>query len=172
MLIYQPSRAGRVDGTGEAGSAQWDAAFRARTYLQPDKDERDVRRLVRKKSNFSAKDEEIKIRWEKGVFVRADANPAKPAYEVMAQRAKAERVFLSQLDQYTSLNWDVSASKNSPNYAPRRFAADADRNDGCTLEEFEKAMTVLMFDKHAIYISNNGRSKRLERVVTGNGDAR
>ena len=28
VMIFQPSRAGRVDGTGESGSVQWDAAFR------------------------------------------------------------------------------------------------------------------------------------------------
>jgi len=34
LMLYQPSRSGRQDGTGESGSVQWDAAFRASILLE------------------------------------------------------------------------------------------------------------------------------------------
>lgn len=164
VLIYQPSRAGRVDGTGESGSAQWDAAFRARIYLEPARKDADpdTRRLVRKKSNFSAKDEEIEIRWNQGVFVPA-SEAAKPAYEVAAERMKAERVFLQMLDRFNGSGLDVSGSSSARNYAPRKFAEQKDHVEECTQEELEQAMTTLLFAKK-IANATSGRSKRLARV--------
>jgi RecA-family ATPase len=168
FLLYQPSRAGRVDGTGESGNAQWDAAFRCRTYIDPARKDDDpgIRYLVRKKSNFSAKNEEIKIRWNKGVFIRADAaEAAKPAYEVAAQQMKAERVFLTLLDRFSLANRKVSAKKTASNYAPKEFSARGEQAEGCTVEDLARAMDSLLLDKHSIRIDTTGRFDHLVKVV-------
>ena len=166
MMLYQPSRSGRLDGTGESGSVQWDAAFRCRTLLEPAKKDQDprTRRLVRKKSNFSAKDAEIEIQWHKGVFVRSEEiDAAIPGYEIAARRMKAERVFLSMLDHFNQRNLHVSLSPSSHNYALKKFAADKSHAEGCTKEEFETAMHSLLYDKSMIAVAVGGKSKWLER---------
>jgi RecA-family ATPase len=166
VLLYQPSRAGRTDGTGESGSAQWDAAFRCRCLLeaaQKDDDPR-TRRLIRKKSNFSASDVQIEIRWKEGIFLRAEEEDAKtPSFEVAAKRAKAERVFLSSLDYFTEKNLSASPSPNSINYAPKRFAQDKQRAEGCTKDELEAAMNRLLFDQSKIAIKKASKSRWLEK---------
>lgn len=145
-LLYQPSRAGRVDGTGEAGSSQWDAAFRARGVLLPAEPDDDpaTRRLVRKKSNFAAKGTEIEIRWHNGVFVSAEElDAARPAYELAAERSKGERVFLALLRQFTQQQRRVSASPTAGNYAPKEFAKEPGA-EGCKQSAFESAMRTLL----------------------------
>jgi len=175
LMLYQPSRSGRQDGTGESGSVQWDAAFRASILLEGAKKDEDprCRRLVRKKSNFSAKDVEIEMQWHQGVFVRTEEiAAATPQYEISARRMKAERVFLSMLDLYNKQNINVSSSPSAQNYAPKRFVAHQRQAEGCTKEELTYAMNILLFDKSLIAIEQNGRFKRLVQVVRAGEDTR
>ena len=146
LLLYQPSRAGRDDGSGESGSVQWDAAFRCRLVLFPAKenDDPEIRRLVRKKANFAAKGEEIVLRWHKGVFIRdVEFEAELPDYEIISAKHKAQEVFLELLDLRNSQNRPVNTSRNSTYYAPKVFFKH-DRGERAKLSELEYAMEALL----------------------------
>lgn len=71
LLLSHPSQAGRNSGTGESGSTAWNNAVRARMYLtRPEDGLPEQRILTRKKSNYSASGDDVKIDllWSKGVL--------------------------------------------------------------------------------------------------------
>src|SRR5262249_1298538 len=156
IMLYQPSRGGRPtsmggDGSGESGSVQWDAAFRCRLVLNPanpDKDEPEIRHLVRKKSNFSPKGEEITLRWQRGVFIRDDEwDAARPSGEINLDKHKAQRLFLEFLDLRNNQGRPVSASRNSSEYAVKaamKHWAGTDEGKGVKFAELEYAMEALL----------------------------
>jgi RecA-family ATPase len=140
LLLAHPSLTGMATGSGLSGSTAWNASVRSRLYLERPEGEadRDRRRLVAKKSNYSRGDEEIKLTWREGVFV-TDAVP--DALDRMAAGAKAERVFLKLLDALTAQGRYVSATPGT-NHAPKVFAAHPDA-EGVTRSGFSRAMDVL-----------------------------
>jgi RecA-family ATPase len=77
VILAHPSQAGRNSGTGESGSTGWSNAVRSRLYLtKPDDGLPEQRILTRKKSNYSAAGDDVKLElmWFKGAIVRqADA---------------------------------------------------------------------------------------------------
>lgn len=149
LLAYQPSRAGKRDGSSESGSVQWDAAFRARLALTRD-EEGETSTLTRVKSNFSAKDEKIDVQWHKGVFKREEEVAAEtPAHEISAKLAADRRAFLSLLDQYTQIGSKVSSKPSSANYAPKAFGADKD-GSAIGTKRLEQAMRKLLEDGEII----------------------
>lgn len=71
LLLSHPSQAGRNTGTGESGSTAWNNAVRARLYLtRPEDGLPEQRVLTRKKSNYSASGDDVKIDliWQEGVL--------------------------------------------------------------------------------------------------------
>ena len=147
ILIYHPSRTGMRDGSGQSGSAQWDAAFRCRLVLttpEPaDKDEpvdEDARVLTRAKANFARRNETIEIKWVDGIFVRTD-QPAPTGVVAQAKAQKADRVFRQLFDENQQLNGNqpLSNSSTTGRYAPKVFAKNA-HSEKVTLKEFEGAM--------------------------------
>lgn len=80
VILAHPSQAGRNSGTGESGSTGWSNAVRSRLYLtKPDDGLPEQRILTRKKSNYSAAGDDVKLElmWFKGAIVRqADAEKA------------------------------------------------------------------------------------------------
>jgi hypothetical protein len=71
LLLSHPSQAGRNSGTGESGSTAWNNAVRARLYLmRPEDGLSEQRVLTRKKSNYSASGDDVKIDllWSDGVL--------------------------------------------------------------------------------------------------------
>ena len=71
LLLSHPSQAGRNSGTGESGSTAWNNAVRSRLYLtRPDDGLPEQRILTRKKSNYSASGDDVKIEliWSDGVL--------------------------------------------------------------------------------------------------------
>jgi RecA-family ATPase len=169
IMLYQPSRAGRADGSGESGSVQWDAAFRCRLLLNPatEADDPNIRHLVRKKSNFSAKNEEIEILWDKGVFIREEEIAARqPSYEVAAQISQTRTAFVHLLDKFTQQNRPVSSSLNSAHYAPRQFAKEKAAG-GIKEAAFERVMRELFDENVIINVSYGSGSKqtKIAKVV-------
>lgn len=77
VILAHPSQAGRNSGTGESGSTGWSNAVRSRLYLtKPEDGLPEQRILTRKKSNYSAAGDDVKLElmWFKGAIVRqADA---------------------------------------------------------------------------------------------------
>lgn len=83
VILAHPSQAGRNSGTGESGSTGWSNAVRSRLYLtRPEDGLPEQRILTRKKSNYSAAGDDVKLElmWFKGAIVRqADAEKADEA---------------------------------------------------------------------------------------------
>jgi hypothetical protein len=74
LLLSHPSQAGRNSGSGESGSTAWNNAVRARLYLtRPEDGLPEQRILTRKKSNYSASGDDVKIDllWVDGVLKSA-----------------------------------------------------------------------------------------------------
>lgn len=79
MLNAHPSKSSMADGSGFSGSTAWNGSVRNRLYLtvpkkSQDEEEgpNDERVLKIMKSNYGPFGEQIKCRWERGVFVRTD----------------------------------------------------------------------------------------------------
>ncbi len=144
VLLAHPSLTGLSSGSGTSGSTAWNNSVRSRLYLsrivqdgyEPDPDKRV---LTTKKANYGRVGGEIALSWQRGVFV-ADAAPK--GLDKLAAGAKAERVFLSMLDEFTSQGRRVNAA-GGPSYAPKLFA-DNPRSEGVTKRALAGAMEALL----------------------------
>lgn len=79
LLLSHPSQAGRNSGTGESGSTAWNNAVRARLYLtRPEDGLPEQRTLTRKKSNYSASGDDVRLDllWADGVLKLAASSDA------------------------------------------------------------------------------------------------
>jgi RecA-family ATPase len=77
ILLSHPSQAGRNSGSGESGSTAWNNAVRARLYLtRPEDGLPEQRVLTRKKSNYSASGDDVKLDliWKEGVLRLASSS--------------------------------------------------------------------------------------------------
>ena len=98
ILLSHPSQAGRNSGSGESGSTAWNNAVRARLYLtRPEDGLPEQRVLTRKKSNYSASGDDVKIDliWSEGVL--------KPA---SSSNALAVKSVENQIIQMVGIAWD------------------------------------------------------------------
>jgi len=70
ILMQHPSQTGRSNGSGMAGSTQWEDATRGRLYIH----RHQAHGLVIEglKSNYAAKMEPVKLEWRRGVFERIE----------------------------------------------------------------------------------------------------
>ena len=156
IVCDHPSKAGRESKTGEAGALAWGNAVRSRLYLmRPDGEEEygDSRILKRMKSNYAKAGEEIELIYQDGVFV-----PKVQLIGVVAgiERDNAEKVFLECLDEANRQNRPVSASPNSPDFAPRRFK-QLEAGKRFKIDLFKKAMERL-FEADEIVVGEVGKS--------------
>ena len=76
LLLAHPSVAGKAIGEGTSGSTGWNNSVRSRMYFKNVKKEDtresadDIRELEVMKANYAKKSEVVRVRWERGVFVR------------------------------------------------------------------------------------------------------
>ena len=170
IVLAHPSRNGINSGSGESGSTAWIGTFRSQLYLstpkasgKADDDEPtdpDLRSLTRRKSNAARRDEEIKLRWQDGVFVPVSAPGGLIA---SIERRKSERLFREVLAQADRTGRHLSDSKHaSNNYAPRACLRHPERGNR-TLNEFERAMETL-FANGEIKMCGEGRKRRMVLV--------
>ncbi|TNC74373.1 hypothetical protein FHG71_02930 [Rubellimicrobium roseum] len=144
MLLGHPSLTGLTSGSGSSGSTAWNNSVRSRLYLSRiiqdgHEPEPDKRVLTTKKANYSRVGGEIGMTWRGGVFV-ADVAPS--GLDKMAAGAKAERVFLKLLDEFTSQGRRVNHAGAST-YAPSQFAKHP-KSEGVTKNAFAAAMNSLL----------------------------
>ena len=158
LVNAHPSRTGLTSGDLDGGSTGWSNSARSRWSLARPKGD-DVpldtpdRVLTRRKSNYASIGEEIRLRWQSGVFVAAgDAHKSSGG---PLRQAHAEAVFLTLLDRCTASGVHVAFSRNAMNYAPKVFAARPDRGD-LTRAELDGAMQRLMADNR-IRLEEYGR---------------
>jgi len=75
LVCAHPSDSGIQRKTGTGGSTAWNNTFRARWYFARLEDENassEMRELSLKKSNYSASQTKIAVRWDNGIFIRDD----------------------------------------------------------------------------------------------------
>jgi RecA-family ATPase len=118
LLCAHPSVAGMNSGTGTSGSTGWNNAVRSRLYLTRPKDDDDNddngRVLKTVKSNYGPLGNDLEVTWRDGVFVRNIVDTSDPY-------GQAELMFLECLDKSAREGRHVSASPNSPSFAPKSF---------------------------------------------------
>ena len=173
MLLGHPSLTGLSSGSGSSGSTAWNNSVRSRLYLarisqdghEPDPDRRV---LATKKANYGRIGGEIGMTWRDGVFV-ADAVPT--GLDKMAASAKAERVFLKLLDEFTSQGRFVSSSPGV-SYAPTQFASHP-KAEGMTKLALRGAMEALL-SRNVLALEEHGKGVNARKHIarsTGAGRA-
>lgn len=168
LLLAHPSLTGLNSGTGTSGSTAWNNSVRSRLYLErivqdgyePDPDKRV---MSTKKANYGRTGDEINMSWQQGVFV-AEEQPT--GLDALAAGAKAERVFLKLLDEYTAQGRYVSASPSSA-YAPTQFAAHP-KAEGMTKRALRSAMEAL-FHRGEIEIAQHGKGSKARSHIARKG---
>lgn len=166
VLLSHPSLAGINSGSGLSGSTAWNNSVRSRLYLDrlKDKDGSEpdpaLRVLSAKKANYGPTGEEIRLRWQGGVF--KPATSAAPSFVAAAAQARSETVFLDLLRAYEAEGRHVSATTGH-GYAPTIFSRDT-RSDGISRKAFEAAMNAL-FASGKIRNAEYGPPSRVRRKI-------
>jgi RecA-family ATPase len=136
LLLDHPSLSGMTNGTGRAGSMDWNNAVRARLHLRSVDDEEGTsgRELEVMKSNYGASGEKVALRWEDGCFVMQGTATAP---RLAAACSAADQVYLDCLDAVTTQGRHVCHAKGR-GYAPKAFAEMPQAN-GMTWKAFQSA---------------------------------
>jgi RecA-family ATPase len=173
LVLAHPSLSGMSSGSGTSGSTGWSNSVRSRLYLDRIKGEdgiepdTDLRVLRTMKSNYGPIGQEIPLRWRAGVFTTAIATAG--SFEAIATNARADRIFLELLANYTDEGRAVSASTGH-GYAPVIFAKDP-RAEGLSKAKLILAMNRLFGEQRirSVEYGPPSRSHRkLEIVTNGN----
>jgi putative DNA primase/helicase len=150
VCCAHPSRAGLSTGAGDSGSTGWSNAFRSRQYLfEPDPEPNEppdpnARILERKKANYAARGDQIRLRWHNGAIIPDRAS--EPGVTAMG-KVDARAVFLDLVREMEVQNRPVSATARAPNYAPRLFETlPNEQRCGFRKADFERAMNTLLRD--------------------------
>ncbi|WP_292449773.1 AAA family ATPase [Mesorhizobium sp.] len=169
MLLAHPSVAGMQSGTGSSGSTAWNNSVRSRLYLTrpegKDDVDPDARVLTTKKINYGKVGNEIRMRWQDGVFVLDDGKPT-TASGLLNKRA--DEAFRSLLSAVNKTGQRV-ASTRGVNYAPAVLAARPDA-EGVTKKQFEAAMQRLLADGIVKVVWEGPPSKQRQRLIVSAED--
>ena len=121
--------------------------------------------LARKKSNAARRNDEIRLRWEDGVFVSLSAGASGDLF-YGGLLLTCERLLREVIEQAERNGRRLSDSKQATNnYAPRACLKHPDRGS-YTLRDFENAMDKL-FAAGEIKMLVEGKSRRM--VLVGGG---
>jgi RecA-family ATPase len=124
LLCAHPSQSGITTGEGTSGSTGWSNAFRSRLYLRApavesgEKPDPNARILQRRKANYAARNDELRLRWRRGVIGLEE--PDAPGVTPFGN-LDAKDVFLELLDQFEQQNRPTSDNSRAGNFAPRLF---------------------------------------------------
>jgi RecA-family ATPase len=161
MICAHPSVSGLTSGEGASGSTGWNNSFRSRLFFRaPDADkgeipDPDARILDRKKANYAARNDQIKLRWRNGV-IEPEAPPIAAGATAFG-KIDIKDAFLGLLDEFSTAKRNVSADAHSRNFAPRLFGKlPRDQRHDYREADFNRAMEVL-FKARAIENQEYGR---------------
>lgn len=167
LLCAHPSRSGLSTGEGDGASTAWSNTVRSRLFLSRCDDSEHgegARILARRKANYAAANEQIRLHYRDGVFV-PDEVPTGIIASI--EKRNAETAFLEALDQATAAGRKLSDAKSSGNYAPRTLL-QVPITTGLKLRDLERAMARL-FAAGAIRMVPYGPPSRgfarMERVT-------
>jgi RecA-family ATPase len=161
LLASHPSLIGMSSDSGLSGSTGWHNSVRTRLYFKPvsvsegEQPNPDLRELVIKKNNYGPSGEQLRLRWQNGVFV-----PISPpsTLEKMAADQAAEELFLHLFDRVIAQGQTLNHHPASPTYAPRRLAEQREANGTASIV-FAGAMQRLL-ETGRIRIETYGRPSR------------
>ncbi len=164
MVLAHPSLTGIASGTGSSGSTGWNNSVRSRLYLKRDINDTeeldpDARMLEVMKSNYGRIGEEIRLRWQRGVFVASGDMEYGGAD---AADLRADNRFLTLLDLFTEQGRAVTTHK-AANYAPKVFADHPEAN-GIKKKGFQQAMERLLASGRIFQEEFGPPSKRRDRL--------
>lgn len=169
ILNCHPSRAGISEGHGGSGSTAWVNAARSHLYLEREKEDNadgDGRVLTRKKANYAAINEQIRLAWCDGVF--EGAYEATGAVKGMEQR-NAETAFLEALATLSKRGQKASPNRNVATYAPKMMTASKmSQVKGFKIRDLEAAMTRL-FDADRITVLEDGPPSKRRTYLAAKG---
>jgi RecA-family ATPase len=165
LLLSHPSVAGMQTGTGLSGSTAWNNSVRSRLYLTADKDDDDARILKGMKANYGRKGEELRLRWQDGVFVLDDGEPTAEAGLIAA--GDDER-FLALLSAVNRTGQRVAPTKGI-NYAPAILALRPDAK-GTSKKTLEAAMHRLLASGLIKVVMDGPPSKQRQRLIVSAED--
>lgn len=163
VIIAHPSLTGIASGTGLSGSTAWNNSVRSRLYLERDEVDNDVRILTTKKANYSHIGTEIRMRWQRGVFVREGTGGSAGASE---GEGKVDALFLDLLRKAVSQGQDLNTSSGR-GYAPSVLASMPGAK-GVKSRAFVASMQRLL-DSGAISIVTVGPPSKLRKRLVPTG---
>lgn len=161
VMLAHPSKSGMETGRGDSGSTAWNGSVRSRLYLQWETDSDgqinpDGRILENKKLNYGRPGSIFNLQYEEGAFT---VKSGETMLDRHAISAKAQRVYLALLRQYTEIGDTPSATR-----APATFGRDGD-NEGIKKKMFDAAQIELLKQgKIKIEIDRRG-TKRIVEVL-------
>jgi hypothetical protein len=147
VVLAHPSLEGMRSGKGTSGSTGWSNSVRSRLYLsrvyddggrEPDTD---ARVLTSMKMNYGSIGNEIRMRYQRGIFVPDSNSGGDP----MIAASRADRVFCDLLAKARDQKLNLHATKGRGNYAPDHFRVDADKQ-GVKHAELVAALRRMMDD--------------------------
>jgi RecA-family ATPase len=169
LCCAHPSRSGLQSGEGTGGSTGWSNAFRSRAYARhgDNDDDPDARLLERKKANYAARNDTLRLRWRDGVIVPDNQNA--PGMTTFG-RIDAKAVFLDLLREMTSQTRPVSSTGRASNYAPRMFEGlPSEQRHGLRQGDFERAMNALFNDRKIKNVSYGRKGDERTKIAACEG---
>ncbi len=164
ILTAHPSVAGQASGTGLSGSTAWNNSVRSRFYLTrprgDDAEDSDARELKGMKANYSETGGVIRLRWERGVFVRDDSGTGMLA--VIEERNQAKR--FAELVAIATARGIYLSPNPSAAFAPNVLCRLPEAK-GMTKPGLTKALHRAMADGLVKVIQEGRASKERSRLV-------
>ncbi|WP_282595029.1 AAA family ATPase [Mesorhizobium amorphae] len=169
MLLAHPSVAGMQTGTGSSGSTAWNNSVRSRLYMTrpegKDDTDPDARVLTTKKINYGKVGNQVRMRWQDGVFILDDGKPTAISGLLNRRHDEAFRSLLSAVNR----TGQRVASTRGVNYAPAVLAARPDA-EGATKKQFEAAMQRLLAEGIVKVVWEGPPSKQRQRLIVSAED--
>ena len=168
ILLSHPSLSGMASGTGTSGNTAWNNSVRSRLFMQRVKEDgyepdKSARKLAIMKSNYGETGLEVHMNYVEGFF---EPEKTTDSLDRSSMDAKAERIYLMLLDEYTKASIEVSPNFSSNNSAATVFAR-SDKREGITKAQFKSAQERLQLASK-IWMGERGpASKRVKYVVKG-----
>jgi len=127
LLLSHPSLHGIQSGSGQSGSTGWNNSVRSRLYLYTPQDDeiatsKDIRVLETKKANYTAHGQQVRLKWNEGLFELESSGQPQTAYDKASVEQRALSIFKALLNVHNNGDIPVSATMGARNYAPTVFA--------------------------------------------------
>ena len=142
VLLAHPSVAGMKDDTGLSGSTAWNNSVRSRLYMKREHEQSDVRTIEVKKANYGGIGQQIRVKWERGVFVLLGGVASASEHRRTAQSA-IDELFLELLADFEARAMVVSPQWQLRSRYVAKLMEDHPKANGVSAKAFYDAMVRL-----------------------------